>query len=72
MGQRQPYKSKEARGQDVLDAIRAYFDRFYMSPTYEEIMPAVGFKSRGHLAQLFSGDDAQSALRHCVLLESNL
>jgi len=47
---RRPYKSSQQRGQEVLDYIKSYFDHHYISPTYEEIVRTLGFKSRGHLA----------------------
>ncbi|GAB4419531.1 MAG: transcriptional repressor LexA [Anaerolineales bacterium] len=51
MGQR-PYKPKEERCNEILAYVSEYFDRHYMSPTYDEIMKGVGIKSKGHLAPL--------------------
>ena len=47
---RQPYKSSQQRGEEAMVFIKAYFDRHFISPTYEEIGKSLGIKSRGHLA----------------------
>jgi len=48
---RRAYKSIQERGQEVLGYIQDYFDRHYMSPTYDEIMKALGFNTKSHLAR---------------------
>jgi repressor LexA len=43
-------KTSQQRGKEVMVFVTSYFDRYFYSPTYEEILESLEFKSRGHLA----------------------
>ena len=48
---RRKYKRLEERGEEVLNYIKTYFDENFTSPTYDEIVEALGITSKSHLAR---------------------
>jgi repressor LexA len=49
---RRRYKTLQQRGEEVFGFIKAYFNQHHKSPTYEEMLPALGLRTKSHLHQI--------------------
>lgn len=47
-------KTSRQRGEEVLGFFKDFLNRYFMAPTYDEIMKGVGIKSKGHLAPIIN------------------
>ena len=49
---RRSYKPIEQRREEVYEFIATYIIQYHISPTYDEMLPALGFKTKSHLREV--------------------